>query len=362
MPTRNSTIDIAKGIGIILVVVGHNWLVLHEKGEIHRVIFSFHIPLFFFLAGVFLRESDSLKSLASSKADALLKPYLVVLLLAGLGNTWLGSTSWTKYLLGVVYATGGTIAWNWEPLWFLPHLLLALLFSWVIVRAFGDLKNNPFWMAAVALSLLVIGAAFIDAFWQFDVSRWVGPGTRLGARARLPGLPFSLDIVAVSSGFVLLGFATREHVRALRFRRTTFLAALLVFSLLHYRFDHALDLNLRQYGSVPISSLQAILGIYIVISIAALVNKSKVFGKSLAYIGSCSLFILIFHFAAQASSFQFLSRLIQAEQIAGILAFVVGMTFPIALLEVTKRRELLSALLLPRRSRRSLHRNTLAGR
>ncbi|MEO7862090.1 MAG: acyltransferase family protein [Nitrospirales bacterium] len=64
---RNKTVDIAKGLGILLVVFGHNWIVLHEKGELFRVIFSFHVPLFFFLSGIFFKETTSLFSLIRSR-------------------------------------------------------------------------------------------------------------------------------------------------------------------------------------------------------------------------------------------------------------------------------------------------------
>ncbi|MDR5790074.1 acyltransferase family protein [Caballeronia sp. LP003] len=48
MDLRNRTIDAARGIGIVLVVLGHaiglpEWL--------FRVIYSCHMPLFFFLSG-----------------------------------------------------------------------------------------------------------------------------------------------------------------------------------------------------------------------------------------------------------------------------------------------------------------------
>lgn len=29
MISRNGTVDVSKGIGILLVVLGHNWIVLH---------------------------------------------------------------------------------------------------------------------------------------------------------------------------------------------------------------------------------------------------------------------------------------------------------------------------------------------
>ena len=48
-PQRLAAFDIAKGIGIILVIVGHS------SGTIcNRYIDSFHMPLFFIISGYFL--------------------------------------------------------------------------------------------------------------------------------------------------------------------------------------------------------------------------------------------------------------------------------------------------------------------
>jgi len=51
---RNQTLDILKGFGIILMVIGHNgaptWL--------HNTIYSFHMPLFFIASGWFFSEKD----------------------------------------------------------------------------------------------------------------------------------------------------------------------------------------------------------------------------------------------------------------------------------------------------------------
>ncbi len=41
---RKAIVDIATGIGIILVVLGHNWVVENELKEVARIIFSFHMP------------------------------------------------------------------------------------------------------------------------------------------------------------------------------------------------------------------------------------------------------------------------------------------------------------------------------
>lgn len=53
---RDKSIDIAKGIGIILVVIGHvtSPVMLDNDilQQIYRGLYTFHMPLFFLLAGV----------------------------------------------------------------------------------------------------------------------------------------------------------------------------------------------------------------------------------------------------------------------------------------------------------------------
>ena len=51
MKIRNSSIDVAKGIAIILVVLGHS--IAEPTVPLNKFILSFHMPLFFFLSGIF---------------------------------------------------------------------------------------------------------------------------------------------------------------------------------------------------------------------------------------------------------------------------------------------------------------------
>ena len=57
MGKRLAHIDLLKGIGIILVLLGH----LPINGIMHMLIYSFHMPLFFFCSGFFSRVDQSLK-------------------------------------------------------------------------------------------------------------------------------------------------------------------------------------------------------------------------------------------------------------------------------------------------------------
>lgn len=92
---RELWVDYAKGIGIILVVFGHVNRGLYSAG-IHistsfyqltdSVIYSFHMPLFFFLSGLFFMQSLDRKNkvqFIASKIDTIVYPYVIWSLLQG---------------------------------------------------------------------------------------------------------------------------------------------------------------------------------------------------------------------------------------------------------------------------------------
>ena len=58
---RNTAIDIMKGVTIILMIIGHWYILCNLTGNIpykilHKIIYSFHMPLFFIIAGYFYRR------------------------------------------------------------------------------------------------------------------------------------------------------------------------------------------------------------------------------------------------------------------------------------------------------------------
>jgi fucose 4-O-acetylase-like acetyltransferase len=63
---RVAYIDIAKGIGIILVVMGHNDFALISPFA-HKLIYSFHMPMFFFMSGMFFKPEVPFWSFPSNR-------------------------------------------------------------------------------------------------------------------------------------------------------------------------------------------------------------------------------------------------------------------------------------------------------
>lgn len=89
---RLTYIDIAKGVGIFLVVVGHcipdatsaTGISIPAYRWLHDVIYSFHMPLFFFLAGFMVSRQKMLDraqkplDLVRKRVSRLLVPYIFV--------------------------------------------------------------------------------------------------------------------------------------------------------------------------------------------------------------------------------------------------------------------------------------------
>ena len=77
---RDRALDVAKGIGIFLVIFGHTC----KQGYIVNYIYAFHVPLFFFLSGLLFRPEkySGYADIITKKAKGLLVPFAVLYVLS----------------------------------------------------------------------------------------------------------------------------------------------------------------------------------------------------------------------------------------------------------------------------------------
>lgn len=142
---RYEWIDYAKGVGILLVVLGHIIRGLLEAGILNsdfflfldNIIYSFHMPLFMLLSGVFVISSIGKRSglqFLMSKLDTIFYPYLLWMVLQG-GVEFLlsGYTNGSVSLVDVFSL--------WFPraqFWFLYVLFIFMIFVCVVRVNFGS--------------------------------------------------------------------------------------------------------------------------------------------------------------------------------------------------------------------------------
>lgn len=147
---RIESLDIAKGFGILIVVLGH---VLRPNDVfLKEFIFSFHMPLFFILSG-FVLKTENVKGKAFLGSELkLLSSYIIYGLLYLFINVPLGVVTksfgiWDAFMafyqLLVLYGRG--------PLWFLTALMFAHIGCKILKRYFND---N--WALIVGLLLLLL--------------------------------------------------------------------------------------------------------------------------------------------------------------------------------------------------------------
>lgn len=346
MTSRNRTIDVARGLGILLVVLGHNPLVWKDSGESYRIIFSFHMPLFFFLSGIFFNPKKGFLETIREKADGLLKPYIVILLSLGLLGAIAKKQALADYMVGVILATGGTIGWT--PLWFLPHLFMVILLSWVLTRAGADRPKIGHFVLAVLTLLLFIGISMIRVFWQTPISL-------MGSDHIMNGLPWSVDLLPVTISYFLLGHHFSSEARNFSPTLVKVATATTVFGAAHLLANQTIDLNNRQFDGFLFPVLASMSGIYLTLTASYALRSVGRTGEILAMLGSASLIILIFHWPIEGGISKMSSALPTALQVpALVLAFFAGCAIPLAIWKFIRNNRHLSLLLLPAKGHKSL--------
>lgn len=191
---RVDYIDVAKGFGMLTIIWGHVFL----DGLSNAIVFSFHIPLFFFLSGlVFVRKRyDSFYSFLKKRVKSLLVPYAIFSVL-----TWLvwaifsytTNTTVESYwmpLLQTLIAQGsdGYMVHN-VPLWF----VLCLFFVELIYYFLSQMKN---WLVILCCTALCIIGVLSTKVTFFDFST----------------LPWSIDVAMMALPFYATGSILTKYI------------------------------------------------------------------------------------------------------------------------------------------------------
>lgn len=271
---RIEWIDTAKGIGIILVVLGHTSI----TNSAEAWIFSFHMPLFFFISGFLFRASNNLnlKKFATKKARSLLIPYFIFALITYLfwvltiNNLSESPKEWYIPLIGIFYSVGVSdwLVFN-SPLWFLTCLYIVEIIYFLINRATkGESKT-----------IMVI----------LIISSLIGYSTSLYLPIRLP---WSIDVALTALVFFGVGKIFSNNKDKLELNKWFMILLFISMLLINNVFtNQKVDMNFNFYGDYFNFYIAAFSGIVTIIIGAQFLMKYKF----LKYIGINSLIILCLH-------------------------------------------------------------------
>lgn len=193
---RIEWIDIAKGIGIILVIAGHTISLTHSYP-----IYAFHMPLFFFLSGLVAKEKVySFIEYAGIKAKQLLKPWAIIdtisFAVCLMIPEWRYNLSIHQIILD--FYTSNTNNIQNSSLWYLVCFYMVLLIYFFLNKRRKGMVSNAF---------LIIIAVF---------SLWLPEALSFFSRniVHLPSarLPFKIDTALVAVVFYAVASWNKKKI------------------------------------------------------------------------------------------------------------------------------------------------------
>lgn len=284
-------ISIARGIGILLVVLGHC-----SNSYISNFIYLFHIPLFFFISG-FLFNLNSLKApkeYVKRKIISLYVPYVFYEMLFLVLNNFLININFYSISQNISGKSIGYLDFKMflvktikiiffagrEPivgaLWFLVVLFfVSILF--LIINLFLtkiNKENDEKTRFLIFLSLFIFGN-FLTRF-GYTIPR------------------FNNTLVMLFIYY--LGFLTKTYFDKIKFENTTMCIISIILLSVNY-FYGSISVNDNTYLSPDFLIVNTFLGVYAVFYLSKKIQKLKI-GNFFEILGNNSLEIMALHIVA----------------------------------------------------------------
>ncbi len=162
---RNNNVDILKGIGIVLVVIGHEIKGLLNSNmlgpaeqlsmQIYDFIYIFHMPLFFFASGFLyynVKKDTSIFDFIKIKFASLYIPYLIFMIIRIVSNVLMNEYVNHEMAWSDIYSI------FYKPIsvyWFLLTLFKVSVFIFLIDKLF---RNN---LGVFLFFIVILGALSI---------------------------------------------------------------------------------------------------------------------------------------------------------------------------------------------------------
>jgi fucose 4-O-acetylase-like acetyltransferase len=125
---REDTFDIARGIGMLAVIVAH----MAVSKFLYNSLYTFHLPLFFIISGYFFHYDERFSYFLLKKVKGYLIPYVFFALIITLFDTAGGIAKWKWYRTFLLDTEKFIVQLRYSTLWFLAVLFLGVLIFWII--------------------------------------------------------------------------------------------------------------------------------------------------------------------------------------------------------------------------------------
>lgn len=279
--TRNDTITIAKGIGIILMVMGHSAL----PKPLSQFIYVFHMPLFFLVAGYCFKTAycKAPVKFTRRRAKGLWWPFvkwnlIFILLHNALYSMGIYDAAYSPHdhITAIFKAI---IMTNSEQMiggfWFLAGLFFASLISWVVLWATRcEIKKVSVCMAIMLMCVLLLNLFLHESSIAMKMSGFIHYA------------------IYFLTGFVLKGIHDRYGSTKKRLMATSVICLILTGAVSVYFPGEVFTPFTWQ---LPLRFIGAVAGVIGVLILSANIPDGRL-KRFLIFCGDSTILILVWHF------------------------------------------------------------------
>lgn len=333
--TRKQYLDIAKGILIILVVLGHSPTLNPFLGEI---IYWFHMPAFFIISGYLYRapieKGMTINDWTRKNFPKYFIPYISFFLLTSIViYRNFGLQDITNFLYGGrMY--GGVF-------WYIPVLFFTIILFSLIIK---KIKKPVVFI--IIISLYVLGH-LESIFYLPNNSDYISWGIKYKA-------PLNIDVVLVSLTYFSIGYYFKEVIKKFTEKSNMLFFAtlsiiclsLIVLSAQNF-FSFHIDMKLSYYKNILLDLVIPVLFFAFVLKGSQYLSNFSTVSKVISFIGKNTLVIMYLHLP--------INGVLQPQLGYGNTLFlIVGVAFPLIFSYIVSKNKILDYLFTGTRKNSSI--------
>ena len=312
-------VNILKGFGILMVVVGH---MTESQSKSGQLIYLFHMPLFFLISGYLFKPDKDLKNYFRKKSIHLMLPYIsfliLIYLIPQIVLMFIDHNPSFYNLLHIVktgLVGGRELKGSAGTLWFISCLFLSQQLINILVS-----KYSAKLATCLVIFFFILGYIHSIFFRQY----W---------------LPLGLDVVLGAVPIFYIGYIFKSYEMHIHLIVPASIIALLSIVIIFKEYLLAYDMKSANYGFPLISIIFALSINYVLIYICKLFRNSKLVSLVIS-IGNASLIIMTVHKVILENTTSMTSYTQE------ILRFLIAVTVSYAAYSLIKKFRTTRALLL----------------
>lgn len=299
--TRNAQMDIIRGIGMTLIVLGHSFF------PYTKFLYLFHLAIFFILSGFlfkedYVKDKESLKKFVINKVKRLYMPYVISHIICILLNNWLIKINFYDTIRYNHFTTREIIINILKAIllrgnvpilgltWFIPILFIITIGYGIIEYIIKNCSNKNkdliqltisiiffaigYYLSIKNINLKIMGLQVLTCYILFDLGRKISKYKKeTKSITKIFVITLSFILLLILSKLGKIEIAQNEYTNPIYFMFASILGWSFIFELSYFISKIKIISHILQY--IGRNTMPIIIGQFIVFEIVKLIVEFR---------------------------------------------------------------------------------------